>query len=203
MQRVFLGFAAGVMAGFRTAMMLDAALGQAALVSRAEPGVPGSYYRRQKGVKTMPWAYALLDGGVMSMFFALLEAAAGLLERQRWGKGGSNALPGASRAQTAWQRSARSKCLLTMVLLPLLYGAGRALQAGYPGFGLLLAAAYSQWLMIGLTHALLVKPLLASPAIDGCQRAGLPGVPAAWLLALCLMLALVQACLAWLPQAAG
>lgn len=35
MQRVFLGFAAGVMAGFHTAMMLDAALGQAALVSRA------------------------------------------------------------------------------------------------------------------------------------------------------------------------
>ena len=32
-----------------TLLMLDAALGQAALVSRAEPGVLALYYRRQKG----------------------------------------------------------------------------------------------------------------------------------------------------------
>ena len=87
----------------------------------------------------MPWALCTLGWGRDVHVFAPAGGCGqGLLERQRWGKGGSNALPEQARAPDSLaERSARSKCLLTMVLLPLLYKRAAPCRQRYPGFGLL------------------------------------------------------------------
>lgn len=161
--------------------------------------------------KDMNWTRILLDGVLMAVFFNLFAVAVVAINpRYMMASYPKEIQKAAPQPVTKRELTVYRKCMVVMIALPLLYGAGSLARTGMEGFWILFAAGYIEWLIVSMTDfvfldIIMLEVMKGRMMVPGTEehpgyrlknwmlRLALPEHFLGWPLVICPIFGLVQA----------